>query len=111
MKHKITHKVYLKVHPQDSEMVELYRDTTRRWTDDDGNKRARSETSVFAVMHIDLFEGEVLDDLTDPEGDPDDYTEVEFKLVHPRPVRKHDDDGYGDWLHDCRRDDMLTGDL
>ena len=21
-----------------------------------------------------------------------------------------EDDGYGDWLHDCRRDDMLTGD-
>ena len=21
------------------------------------------------------------------------------------------DDGYGDWLHDCRKDDKLTGDL
>ena len=110
MKHKITSKMYLKVHPQDPEMVELYRDTTRRWTDDDGNKRVRTETSVFAVIHIDLFDGDVLSDLTDENADPDDYTEIEFKLVHPRPVRSEPDDGYGDWLYDQRKDDRLTND-
>ena len=110
MKHKITSKVYLKVHPQDNEMVELYRDTIRRWTDEEGKNRVRTETSVFAVMHIDLFEGDVFNELTDENADPDDYTEIEFNLVHPRPKRSEPDDGYGDWLYDQRRDDLLTGD-
>ena len=104
---KITSKIYLRIHRDDSEMVELMRTTIRRWTTTEGEKRVRTEDSIFAVLHIDLFEGDILASLNDEEADVEDYTEVEFKLVGSPPKRQRDgeDDGYGDWLYDQRKDE------
>lgn len=103
---KITSKIYLRRHPLDEEMVELIRTTIKKWTTEEGDKRVRTEDSIFAVMHIDLFDGDILASLTDEEADPDDMTEVEFKVVGwtPKRQREGEDDGYGDWLYDQRKD-------
>lgn len=109
---KITSKIYLRKHQLDSEMVELIRTTIRKWTTSEGDKRVRTEDSVFAVLHIDLFEGDILASLNDEEADPDDMTEVEFKVVGWTPKRHSgEDDGYSDYLYDQRKDDRLTRDL
>ena len=105
-----TSKIYLRIHRDDDEMVELVRTTTRRYTTPDGDKRTRISDSVFAVLHIDLFEGDILASLQDENADPDDYTEVEFKLVGNPPAVQRDPDEYGDYLHDRMVDDRLTGD-
>ena len=99
-------KTYLRRHPLDSEMVELIRTTRRRvqniYSDDN---RIRTTDSVFAVLHIDMFEGDILDCLTDEESE-DEMVEIEMKLVGSPPKRQHDPDDRADWLYDQRKDQM-----